>query len=104
MGDICAAHQGGYVPMTEVIDIFTKQPIDKRKKTSNLVKTVLDRMTQHAETQPQRSVLIVMIGENGEYITDYFVQSEDFDKSCIVLGSLADEMSDLSLGFEDIEE
>jgi hypothetical protein len=43
-------------------------------------------------------------GENGEYITDYFVQSEDFDKSCIVLGSLADEMSDLSLGFEDIEE
>jgi hypothetical protein len=89
--------------MTDVIDIFTKQPVDKRKKTSNLVKTVLDRMTQHAETQPQRSVLIVMIGENGEYITDYFVQSEDFDKSCIVLGSLADEMSDLSLGFEDIE-
>jgi len=90
--------------MTEVIDIFTKQRIDKRKKTANLVKEVIDRMTAHAENQPQRSVLIVMIGENGEYITDYFVQSEDFDKSCIVLGSLADEMSDLSLGFEDIEE
>lgn len=87
-----------------VLDIFTKQPVDRRKKKSNLVRTVLDRMTDLAQEIPHRSVVVIMIDEHGEYITDYFVQPNDFDKTCIVLGALADEMSDLSLGFEDLED
>lgn len=91
--------------MTEnVVDIFTKEPIDRRKKASNQVMLVAGRMISYAEEHPQRSIMIVMIDEKGEYITDYFVQAEDFDKSCIVLGALADEMSDLSLGFDDLED
>lgn len=91
--------------MTEnVVDIFTKETIDRRKKASNQVRVVMDRMVSYAEKHPQRSIMVVMIDEKGEYVTDYFVQAEDFDKSCIVLGALADEMSDLSLGFEDLED
>lgn len=91
--------------MTEnVVDIFTKEPIDRRKKASNQVRVVMDRMASYAEKHPQRSIMIVMIDDKGEYITDYIVQSEDFATMCVVLGSVADEMSDLSLGFEDLEE
>jgi hypothetical protein len=37
-------------------------------------------------------------------ILSFLLQPDDFSKMCIVLGSLADEMSDHALGFEDLEE
>ena len=87
-----------------VVEIFTKQPVDRRKKPSNQTKIVMDRMTQVLTESPQRSIIIVTIDETGEYLSDFLVQSDDFSKMCIVLRSLADEMSDRAMGFEDLDE
>lgn len=86
-----------------VIDIFTKNPIDKRFKRSNLVRTVLDRMGDVVEDVAHRSVVVIVIDNDGEHLTDYFVQPEDFAKMCVILGNLSDEMSDRSMGIEDLD-
>lgn len=90
--------------MTDPIDIFTKQPIDRRKKPSNLVKLVMDRAISYMGDKPYRSIVVALVDADGMHITDYIVQPEDFAQMCVVLGALADEMSDLSLGYEDLEE
>lgn len=91
--------------MTEnVIDMFTKEKVDRRKTPSNQIKGVFDRMISYSMECRLRSVVIVAIDENGQHVTDYLVIPEDFSKSCVVLGAISDEMSDLSLGYEDLEE
>lgn len=90
--------------MTDPIDIFTKEPIDRRKKPSNLVRMVMERIATYTGEKPYRSIVVALIDAEGQHITDYIVQSEDFAAMCVVLGSVADEMSDLSLGFDDLED
>lgn len=90
--------------MTDPIDIFTKEPIDKRRKPSNLVRMVMERMATYTGEKPYRSIVVALIDSDGQHVTDYIVQPEDFAQMCIVLGSVSDEMSDLSLGFDDLEE
>jgi hypothetical protein len=90
--------------VTEPIDIFTKEPIDKRRKPSNLVRMVMERMATYTGEKPYRSIVVALIDAEGQHITDYIVQPEDFAPMCVVLGALADEMSDLSLGLEDLED
>lgn len=87
-----------------VVDIFTKNKIDKRKKPSNQIKLVLDRFAEFLDANPQRSIVICSIDDKGEHMTDYIVHHEDFDKACVLLGTISDEMSDLSMGFVDLEE
>lgn len=90
--------------MTEnVVDIFTKKPVDRRKKRSNQARTVLNRMLSHSDDIELRSVLIVAIDKTGEHVVDYLVEADDFSKSCVILGILSDEMSDLCLGISDLE-
>jgi len=87
-----------------VVEIFTKQPVDRRKKPSNQTKIVMDRMSKIFVDHPARSIIIVSIDEKGEYFADFIVQPDDSSKMCVVLRSLADEMSDHALGVEDLEE
>lgn len=87
-----------------VVDIFTKNKIDKRKKPSNQIKLILDRFAEFLDKSPQRSIVICSVDDKGERMTDYLVLPDDFDKMCILLGTIADEMSDLSMGFVDLED
>lgn len=87
-----------------VVDLFTKNKVDRRKKPSNQVQVVLARYAEFLAKTPSRSIVICSIDDNGEHMTDFIVHHEDFSKMCVLLGTVSDEMSDHSMGFVDVEE
>lgn len=88
-----------------VLDISTRKPLEKRKRTRlNKAQLFLKEVIEAIEGENYPSIAIAMIDESGEHVTYHIVEESHFAAMCVVLGSMADEMSDLSLGFEDIED
>ena len=88
-----------------VLDISTRKPLEKRKRAKyNKAQKYLKDVIDAIEGETYVSVSVCLIDKENEHMTYFDVEPEHFAVMCVALGSMADEMGDLSLGFDDLED
>ena len=88
-----------------VLDISTGKPLEKRRRAKlSRAERFLKEVLKDINGDKYVSVAIALIDENGDHITCHFVDPKHLAPMCVVLGNVADEMSDRALGFEDLDD
>jgi len=82
--------------MTDVINIFTKKKVDRRKTRSNQIRDRLNMLADMAHQGEYKSYCIVMMTADNEEITDYIIEPENMAQIALEMEALTEEVKDVA--------